>query len=354
MPSKANSHGKKVEDKLKALRAEFSDYENAVTMISSFEAWVEHEWGTEGKQGSHLVRFDRFPVLDGNLTPDFLAEFDTPYVICGEHKKNYHPASDDRDQVISYSNWQPKGSPPPAHDVLLLVGTHCDNVAADDIYGEKKKPEPLANVVIVGFFRDSERVNGEWFDLKWRDHGGKNRMFSKPNVTNNRAEDDLNALLADQSHCSIQVVKPAIDLSGRNPLINDEPPPLYTVIRIILPAINELLTEADRDMLASARRVEKTLLRSDLLSTDITRSLKRREKTVQKALDFLVKIGQARKVRATDPSQYVLALDLKVLRSDPLELLSRKAAIALVPRGVEPKGRRGKVRDVKGQRKLFE
>ena len=348
------SHRKKVAEKLKEIRAAFSDYENAVTLICSVEAWIEHEWGANGKQGTHLVNFDRFPTLDGNLTPDFIAKFDTPYVLCGEHKKNYHPSTDDRRQIIAYSNWEPKGKPRPGYDVLLLVSTHNDDSAAEDIYGPNKKPSPKSNVVIVGFFRDPERVNGEWFDLKWREHNGKNRKFTKPNVTARPEEDDLNSLLANDSHCGIRVDRPAIDLAGRSPLINDEPPPLYTAVRLVLPAINEILTEKDRDTLVNARRVEKTLSRHDILSSGILRRLRPREKTVQSALEFLVDIGQAKRVPSTDPPQYVIALDLKTLKSDSMELLSRKASSALVPKAKGPRGRPRKAKHMKDQPRLFD
>jgi hypothetical protein len=349
-----DASNRKIDAQLKKIRAEFSDYENAVTLISSVEAWIEHEWGGNGKSGKHLVKFDRFPVLGDNLTPDFIAEFDTPYVLCGEHKKNYHPNSDDREQIIAYSNWQPPNVPRPGYDVLLLVSTHNDDAAAKDIYGDGKEPKPQANVVIVGYFREAERVNGEWFSLKWRDHGGKNRKFSKPNATGKREEKGLNSLLSNKPTCSIQVSKPAIDLSGRNPIINDEPPPLYTAVRIIQPAINELLTDADRDTLASARRVEKTLSRTDILSTDILRRLSIREKTVQLALDFLVKVGLAKKLPEADPPKYSLTVDLKFLKSDSMELMSKKAAFALVPKIKGLRGRPAKRRASKGQMNLFD
>lgn len=352
MTSRDTSNRKKIAQTLGKIRAEFSDYENAVTLISSVEAWIEREWGANGRSGKHLVEFDRFPILGDSLTPDFVARFDTPYVLCGEHKKIYHPDSDDREQIIAYSNWQPPDMPKPGYDVLLLVSTHNDDAAAKDIYGDGQEPKPQASVVIVGYFREAERVNGEWFSLKWRDHGGNNRKFSKPNVTGNPGEADLNSLLSNKPACSIQVNKPTIDLSGRNPIINDEPPPLYTAIRIIQPAINELLTDADRDTLASARRVEKTVSRTDILSTDILRRLKLREKTVRLALDFLVKIGQAKKLPEVDPPKYMLTVDLKSLKSDSMDLMSKKAASALVPKIKGSRGRPSKRRVSKGQMNL--
>jgi hypothetical protein len=348
MSSRGGAHRKKVEQVLKSMRAAFSDYENAVTLISSVEGWVEHEWG------KHLVHFDRFPVLDGNLTPDFVAKFDTPYLLCGEHLKTYRPGSDDRKQVIAYSKWQPRGEPKPGYDVLLLVGTHSDDAAAEDIYGDKRAPKPGAHVVVVGFFRDPERVNGEWFDLKWRDHGGKNQKFSAPNVTPVGGDHDLNSLLADKPHCSIQVDKPTIDLSGRHPLINDEPPALYTAIRLVQPAINELLNDTDRDMLANARRVEKVVSRGDILSTDILKRLRPREGTIQSALDLLVKIGQAKRIPDTEPPKYMLSVDLKSLKSDSMELMSKRAATALAPKTTGPSRRTGKRRDNKGQMHMLD
>ena len=123
----------------KSLRADASDYESTVIFVSSLEAWFRYRWGENGReQPGRLREFDRFPDCGGR-TPDFIAYFTTPYVLCGEYKKTFHRlpvARDDIEQIVAYSKWRPLGGavePEPAYDVVLIVGTHSDDVAGEEL-----------------------------------------------------------------------------------------------------------------------------------------------------------------------------------------------------------------------------
>lgn len=339
--AKANSKVKKqLEETAKSLRAEFSNYENAVTLISSLEAWFEHLWGASGEEDAgRLRKFDRFPHL-GDLTPDFAAYFDTPYIVCGEHMKTFRGGQGskrDAQQVIAYSRWDPPiegDGRVPGFDVLLLVGTDSDDVAARAIRSAEESgvPDmrPKAPIVIIGYFRDTERVNGDWYSLKWRDSPG-NRAFSEPNATANPAAKGLNHLITRQTNCPVRVNEPALDLTARSPLYNDEPPPLYTLVRVVFPVICGLLTDDDRDALRTTGKVEKVLSRDDLLNTPVLQRLKPPPGYIQNALDWLVRNKLARRLGDSQPTKYALTIDTKKLK-DLIEVISEKAARAIVQR----------------------
>ena len=354
MANRDPEHEARVERKRKQLRVVFSDYQAAVTLISSVEAWLEHEWGAVGRtEPNRLTRFDRFPVLaihgagasgegpsvERNLTPDFMAYFVTPYVLCGEHKKTFRTgraARDDVQQVAAYSQWRPPADGEgrePGYDVLLLVSMESDEAAVAEIAraaaSEDVASTPGAPIVVTGFFKDAERSTGEWYTLKWRGIAGNSR-FTEPNVTSTPGQRDLNSLLTRQQHLAIRVDKPALDLSGRNPLINDEPPPAYTVAFIIVPALNNLLTEDDRDALRQTGKVIKTLSRCDILSAPVLRSVNPPEGYIQKALDWLVSRGLARESSDGGPSTYEISIERETLKKDLCDYLTEKEARAIL------------------------
>ena len=328
----------KHQGKAKELRVSFSNYENAVTLISSLEAWCHHRWGEDGKEDPGLLEFfDRFPTL-GALTPDFLVKFKTPYLLCGEHMRNFRSGSngkDDIDQVFAYARWTPPASDdgkPVGFDVLVLVNSENDDVAASELASAAQKldpaSKPIAPIVVIGSYLDRESINGEWYKLKWR--SPNNQRFSHPNVSSDAKVQDLNALLVGKSGLhAIPVSRPVADIAGRNPLINDAPPPFYTAVRLVLPALNQLLTDADRDALVNGK-IEKRVTRDDILQTRIIADMKPQPKhiagSIQAALDFLVfDLKIASRVAETDPVQYAVTLDRRVLR-DPMEAWSEKVA----------------------------
>lgn len=371
-------------------RENFSNYENAVTLICSLEAWFEYRWGPEGMAHAGLLdSFNRFPNVD-DLTPDFEVRFHTPYIMWGDHKRTIQPAGSGRDdaieQILKYAARRPSAvrraaavsdgqqeSPPPPpiipnYDVVVLVSSENDDVAAEAINvarqarmdqapAEGKQPAQLAPIIVLGCHRDRESINGEWYKIKWRNHYGNHR-FSRPNISPNSGVKDLNALIVAASHHAIPVNKPSLDLSGRNPFVNDPPPAIYTAIRLVIPAINCLLSDEDRDDLQSTGRVDKTLARADLLGVEIVKSMNPQPvglaKWIEAGLDFLAELNWARKVPSTDPQQYVVTIDNTLIKGDPRELFSDRAAkkaAKSATKGVGPRRFRG---DHPDQMRMFE
>jgi hypothetical protein len=382
---------KKIEQRSKRIREIFSNYENAVTLISSLEAWFEHRWGHQGKVRPGLLEgFNRFPGEE-NLSPDFEVRFHTPYVIWGDHKRTIQPPGRGRDdavqQILRYAARRPpavtasqKPSPDPKacpvdqpivpnYDVLVLVSTENDDVAAKAIHearqawtnrssAEVAQPDPLAPIVVLGCHLDRESTESEWYKLKWRDHH-QNGRFSSPNISADLAVEDLNALIVEASHHAIPVSRPALGWSGRNPFINDAPPAIYTAIRLVVPAICGLLSEDDRDQLQSFGRVDKTLTKDDLLSGELVESIRPQPRGlgrwVQAALDFLTtELNYARKVPGAEPQQYVVRIDSSFIKNELRELLSVRAASKEEQRVAKGGGRRRYKGDAPGQMTMFD
>jgi len=355
-------HEQKVRKKAAQVRAECSNYANAVILISSVEAWFEFQWGVDGQNPGHLKDFDRFPAI-GELRPDFVARFRTPYVLCGEYMKTFRRGRMSRrdiKQVVAYSQWEPPGDPDGARascDVLLLVAPESDDAAAEAVLAARAsgKPEesPSAPIVIVGIYLDTTRVNGEWYTLKWRAMPGNDR-FTSPNVLPKACLEDLNGQIADKPHAAIRVDRSALALTGRNPFINDAPPPLYTVCRAIYPALNELLTEDERDQLLSVGRTTKTLTRDEMMRAPILQPMEPPLRYIQDALDWLVENGIAQRVPEAQPAAYEVTLDAVDIR-DLSEFAAMKTARAIL-RGQSKRGgrRRRRPKEHPGQLKLFE
>jgi len=359
LAKKRSQYESLVRKKTKELCAAYDNYEAAVLLISSVEAWFEHNWGPKGRIPGLMTDFDRFPRI-GSLTPDFVAKFATPYIICGEHKKTFpagRAGQDNVKQILAYSDWKPKhtdGRGVPL-DVLVLVNTHSDDKAAKAIDQARRKAAApgRAPIIIMGFYADA-RANGDWFSLKWRNAHG-NCRFSVPNVAKQRGAQDLNSLLIDPDPSAIRIDYSAVNATDRNPLINDEPPVVYTIARVVFPALNDLLTESDRDQLSIDGEVRKVLSRSQILSAPVLAGLSIPERYVQNALQAMEKVGLAHRVNGSQPPVYEITVNLKNLKRDLRDWLPEKHARRLVrlmqARRTSRKKRRG---ESKGQLPLFE
>lgn len=347
--SSTSSH--ELEEYKKDLRARFSDYEYAVTFISSIESWFEHRWGEDGQEvAGQLEDFDRFPDLDG-LTPDFLAFFATPYVICGEYKKTWRRKSQqDVQQVMSYSRHRPEEYEESGYDVLLLVATHSDDVAKETITQAVESGEETGSpIVTVGYMLDQERVNGEWYDLKWR--ASDNDSFSSPNVLSEDTEgDDLNDLLVHSDHHAIPVDQYALTVAGQVPLINDAPPPVYMAIRVLIPALNTLLNEEQRDLLSQGEDVIVRVTREELLNTELLGPFAIREGWVQSSLDWLENIGMAEKEHGEEGRVYDIKIGPRLINHTEKVLID-KAARHLRREAKEDEEEK---ETLKGQTRLFD
>jgi hypothetical protein len=320
MPGADAQRMEELQDLRKRLNAEFSDYESAVIFVCSLEAWFRYRWGAQGSdQPGRLREFDRFPDC-GGLTPDFVAYFTTSYVLCGEYKKTFRrlpAAHDDIRQVVAYSNWRPPtrgDESEPTYDVLLVVHTHSDDVAGEEIARALREDQELSlgsPVVIVGYMPDTERVNGEWYSLKWRTQN--NQRFSSPNVVPEGSGDDLNTLIVEADQCPIRRDVSAATISGRCPFVNDAPPPLYSAVRVFLPALSNLMEEDERDRLQAGVKVPVEFSLDDLLATEVLHDVAAPRGHVKAALEWLVRIGGAHRTGGEGRAAYSVVVDDRLI-----------------------------------------
>lgn len=347
---------KEIESRVKTHLVNISNYENAVTLICSLEGWFRYRWGPKGKNGAGLLKtFDRFPEVEG-LRPDFEIQFYTPYVIWGDHKRTIPAASTGRsgaiEQILKYAarsnalaDVRSKNTPDAdakvnaAYDVVVIVNQENDDVAAEAINSARLHrvetmdgtTAKLAPIVVLGCHRDRESINGEWFKIKWRSHH-QNSRFRNPNVSTDRTVEDLNALICGKTHLAIPVDRSAMDLSSRSPFINDSPPAIYTAVRLVIPVINSLLSEDERDELQSFGAVDKTVTKGDILGSELVTSMTplppRIGTWVEDALEFMaVEAECARKTGAADNQQFVVTINGALIKGDPKDLFSGKAAL---------------------------
>ncbi len=335
-----------VTQKAKEIRARFSDYEGAVTLVSSIEAWFRHEWGGSDGKPDLLQEFDRFPRL-GGLTPDFCVRFRNSYTICGEHIKEFRQGvlgQKDTSQVLRYAAvdlGRGDGGTPVIGDVLLIVGTHTDEYAFQALAQARAAREGtcLRPVVVLGYYRDNERANGDWYCLKWRDQPG-NMRFTTPNVHNDPGMADLNRDALDRRpHLAIKVTAPALDLAIRCPVINDPPPPIYSVVRLVIPALQEVISEEDRDTLAVSNRLTANVRRDDLLRAPSLAGMNVPAAYVKQGFDWLVEHGYARQLRGSNPPVYEISMSMDKLSGDLAEVLSEDEARRAL-RALRPSSRR--------------
>jgi len=325
-------HEELVEEEARKLRVEFSNYENAVNLISSLEKWFVDTWGQE--RDPPLVEFNRFPKC-GDLTPDFLVRFGTPYLLCGEVMRTFrtgHGGERDIAQLVSYSEWQP---PPeqdgnqPLRDVMLLVRSENHDVAAHAVAEARASREPsdpeMGAIVIFGYYRDVEAVNREYYILKWNDIEG-NSKFRTPNAPHVNKGKDLNALLVDIAYCPIRVDQDALHVQRKCPLINDPAPALYLLTLVVWPAVMSLLTDDEQDALQVDKKISKTIKCSEVQSSEVGSNAGVSKAQIKMALDFLVDARLARFEASSGEGAYVVEIDLKAAKAQQDEYFAEKRA----------------------------
>jgi hypothetical protein len=319
------------EETKKRFENQYSDYENLVTLVSSLQNWFEREWG-HGSKTKSLTKFDRFFSEEGSrgvLTPDFVASFRTPYILWGECMKTFRPlgkgGEEDAKQILSYARFAPPpiGETSPGYDVVVFVGTHSDTAAQDALMNAKKEPG-LAPIVVIGFYKDEEKVQGDWYNLKWRDLEGVNSRFTEPNVTDRRNE-GLNKILVAATNYPIQVDMQCILIGEHRPFVNDPPPPFYTFVRVIYPAISQLLDQTETDRLMARGAVEKNFTQDDLQNVPLLHGKEYPKRYISEALQWMAEKGFLRRDPKSRPMLYTWKMDWRK-KKDLKEWILEKAS----------------------------
>jgi len=328
-----------VEEEQKRLLVEFSNYENSVAFLAAVEKWFRWTYERSVKKGSsRLIDFDRFPAYAGNK-PDFLVRFDPPYTLCGEHKLHFKLenkiSEESAAQIVRYALRPPvlkKGEP---YDVVVFTLMESDDVAVGAIRKEISRlgadSRPTSPIVVLGYYRDEDTASIEkWYKVKWRDSKG-NARFSEPNAAPTGHDSNLNNQLLRQPHMSMRIERESLTLAARAPVINDEVPALYALVRVILPAVNGRMTDVERDMLASEGRLEKLVTVAEICAQPpMARIGEVGARGVRNALEALRKTSLCTRVAQDSADSYRLPLTRESFRTDPKDYYAKKLAEARV------------------------
>jgi len=349
----------KLADHIKSLKAEFAAYEAANTLVCVIQNWLDYMWGLEGICGEAMELFDRFPRIQDKWKPDFLVRFRNGYYLIGEIMRTFRPASEDVKQLIAYSRFD-LGSGC-HHDVLLIVRAENDDVACSAMASMSHRPNeedrPVSPIVVLGYYRDNDAVNGEILLLKWRDQAGNSR-FSPENVPADAGAADLNSEICDKPYCPLRINDRVVCLKDRYPFINDEPPPIYTAVWAIWPAIALLLNDEERDEMQMRGIVDKEVSTEDILllpdSSDAGLSIG----LINKAFSFLESVDLAKRVHKDSEMKYVVHFRQSPSKlSDMLDFFADKQArsrIRLEKRSKHSHGGRRRQRNSPEQTSLFD
>lgn len=316
----------KLADYIKGQKTACANYEAAVTLICVVQNWLDYNWGEEGLCPGAMRKFDRFPTID-NHTPDFLVSFSNGYHLLGEAMRTFRTGIEgqkDSEQVLAYSKCRVEGS---HHDVLVLVRTENDDVACSAIAAMRESRDaakrPAAPIVLLGYHKDPA-VDGEYLILKWRDLQGNSR-FSPENVPTSGSVADLNSEICNRSHCALRIDERVVHLKNCYPLTNDEPPPIYTAMFAVWPAIAVLLSEDERDEMERRGEVEKEVTIQDLLACSTVPDAGLSVRRVEKALSFLEGVGLAKRVHDDQAKRYRVQFQQPPKRSE-LDFFADKEA----------------------------
>ena len=143
-------------------------------------------------------------------------------------------------------------------------------------------------------------------------------------------------MLIESTHHAIRVDPEALDVHSRNPFINDPPPALYSLIQVLWPAVNTLLSEDERDELRYTKKLQKEVGLSQLVSAPMVQQANVRKKYLKQALDFLIECEVATRVDADEEERYRISFERA---GDPLDYFAEKRARQIV-RGTKRKKKR--------------
>ncbi|AIE85086.1 hypothetical protein [Fimbriimonas ginsengisoli] len=242
-----------------------ADYHDDVLVISSFDSHLNYHFQLSDAPTRIEVR-NRF-YDSGGLSPDFIVDFTNGYRLVVERKRSWSDyPSKSLQQLSRYKALASRGSviasatigsgskdsdvQTQLGDVVLLIGHGDDEQAAESI---ANAPElGPKSIVVFDSQQEAFKVNNATVKFTCRKLGGWNGLFVSENVASPDSEYNLNNLLIGPKRGFVaRCDKEALVQAGECPFINDAPPPYYTICHLFLPAINELLAEADRDDLAS-------------------------------------------------------------------------------------------------------
>jgi hypothetical protein len=301
---------------------DFHDYDSAVKLIASLQEHFSKLF-SEGKQCRRLVKFDRFGAFNGK-TPDFVARFEGPYFLIGEHKKTLKSLEQAR-QVVEYALCGlPICDDRPQYDVLAItdITVHASAArAVEDYRSNLPKGHLTPRPIVVLGSRHVDNSRKHYFDLMHHDDPGNGR-FSDHNTAPQGQAKNLNVLFVEPEFQRVEIDAATLVVAGKVPVINDHSPVLYSVIRFLVPGVNRLLNLEEREAcLRRHEKLEKTWSRDDINTCEDHNLKGKIAGYILEALKALKEAGFCRESASSDPKKrmYILPVHRMIDIEDPVE-----------------------------------
>lgn len=285
-------------DRREELLKQFSVYDTTVDVVSSWESITNHLYDEDFTE----FYFDRFPSIDGGLTPDFTIFFDESYGLIGEIKRTFPKHREaiftELDQISSYDdelaiqNGSGESVFPETCDLMIIIegssapqiGTRLNRIILEeDEYNFSK------NIVLIRYHFNQDAIMSRYefqrvteLELEFRDK----HFDTEDRLGNIIGEDgEYQTLRGYPKHFN--------SFKARKPICNDAPPGPYLATFFWHKIFPGYLSDEQYDVWKAtngqkAIPVEVTV---DGLTDEVNNYMKDgtvRKLWVRRALDFLV------------------------------------------------------------------
>jgi hypothetical protein len=289
------------------LLADFGRYDQAVDVVSCWEAYLSYAYGDSFDQ----YRFDRFPSIpaeDGPLTPDFTALFDSQYGIIGEIKRTF-PTDDEAfrselSQISRYDydhtlldGYDDRVCPDTCDIILLISGTDAPQIGTrlERIVDQDEEYTFDRNIVLIRYNRNTEDVLTRYEFQQATEFSGEFGDAALP------TSDSLSNTIGETGDYGTMKVYPRYfaRYKVQQPICNDEPPATYLATILWNKIFPDYLTERQyqRSREGNSQQVIDITLSiddiTDKFDTGYMRGSQISYSWVRSALEFLCDAGLA-------------------------------------------------------------
>lgn len=337
----------RVAEKSRRILAEVSNYHDDVLIISAFDSHLNYAF-LHTKSTTKIQARNRF--FESGISPDFVVDFTNGYRLIVERKRswNVNGEQDTLRQLERYLQLarlgapslvpaQPKSGSEPlgptqGGDVVLLVGGGHDEFAAEAISGfQGLGPR---SIVIFDSQQEAFKANNPTVRYTWRKSSDQNGTFCEPNVGDQEPGLNLNkALIGPERKFVARCDSKTLAEAGECAFLNDSPPAYYTICHVLLPVINDLLKDGDRDSLASDGEEEVTFAFDKLLDASKCRFERVPEGKLSEwlhaAIGVLINLKVMSRVYVGKSEVVKLQLDAKNERLDYEKMVQRMAMLSV-------------------------
>ncbi|OJU61399.1 MAG: hypothetical protein BGO01_04735 [Armatimonadetes bacterium 55-13] len=325
----------KVEEFRRIIDQDINNYSYKNKIVSSLDGAICKTWSKDTSLVKVTER-NRFPNVNG-YTPDFMFGFSNGYHVICEFKTMWRPDGESDNDLVQLSSYKRLCSaevedkvglvPTRKGDVMLIVAGSNDEAACESIANCSHLGP--GSVVVTEAHYEGQAVNGEYIKFTYRKFGGQNGQFGEINAGEPGTEFDLNHWFVEKRGFSPKCDRESLLESGECPFVNDTPPPVYTIIEVIMPIINSLLDESHRDDIAMGNNISIQFSEEDIAKKAVSKYPRvpneKLRSWIKKGLIVLKNLGVVRLAQRGGLPTYEIYLDDSGARLSRLKLVDRLA-----------------------------